>query len=275
MNAKCTPRHVALVDGLSAQHAQLRDRLAQEGCSPVVFEDSSEVLALLCQGRKFDLLFIIEDETLAWRRLVTVCGALGLPTLVLARIPDSGEAMAWLEEFPATPFSDFALVNCGNSELRHRMHRLLHHGEMHRIQTARDKELIFGNYEFNRNHGTVLHRGCEIILQPRQFKLALELFCNMGQVLDRNQLWDMLWAKPSPIKKARALDVCVANVRKKLGLFPDNEFSLRSVYGRGYQLLAVTPRKAATPELASAVRAPIGWTANSSPPQDQVSSSPN
>lgn len=276
MNGKWAPRHVALVDGLAGHRAQLRNRLEEGGYAPVLFENSAELLVLLCGGRRFDLLLIVEDGTSAWNQLVTVCSVFGIPVLVLARKSDSAQAGAWLHEFPVSALFDFAFLDCPNVELHKRIARLLHQGVEHQAQSSKTKGAVFGNYKFYEGLFSVSHRGREINMQPRQFQLALELFRNTGIVLDRNRLWAMLWTTPFPSKSVRTLDVCVANVRKKLELFPENGFTLKSVYGRGYQLLAVTPLMAPEPlaELGAVAQPPSGWAANSSPPADQASASP-
>lgn len=277
MNGKWAPHHVALVDGLAGHRAQLRNRLEESGCSPVLFENSAELLVLLCGGRRFDLLLIVEDGTSAWNQVVTVCSVFGIPALVLARRIDPGRATAWLQEFPVSPLFDFAFLDCQDVELQKRMARLLNQGVEHQAQSSKTKGSVFGNYKFYEGMFSVSHRGREINMQPRQFQLALELFRNTGVVLDRNRLWALLWTTPFPLKSVRTLDVCVANVRKKLELFPENGFTLKSVYGRGYQLLAVTPSMAPVPpaELASDARPSSGWAATSSPPADQASASPH
>lgn len=275
MNGKRAPHHVALIDGLATQRVQLRRRLEHAGCTPVLFEDSSELLALLCSGRRFDLLLIVEDGASTWRQLVTVCGVFGIPALVLAGKSGFKQAHTWAHDFPVSPLFDFAFLNCPEIELQQRILKLLHHGAQCQDQLVKAKGLVFGNYKFHEGLCVVSHRGREINMQPRQFKLALELFRNTGSVLERNRLWALLWTTPFPSKGVRTLDVCVANVRRKLELFPENGFALKSVYGRGYQLLAVSPLKTPVPEFVTADRMPVGWTANSSPALGQASASPH
>jgi DNA-binding winged helix-turn-helix (wHTH) protein len=277
MDGNWAPHHVALMDGLAARRFQLRDRLEQGGCSPALFDNASELLALLCGGKRFNLMLIVEDGTPAWHQLVTVCGVFGIPALVLASACDVERGATWLQDFPGSPLFDYAFVDCQDVELRQRMKRLLDRGVEHQIQSSRRKGAVFGNYRFHEDLRAVSHRGREIDLQPRQFQLALELFRNAGTVLARSRLWALLWTTPFPAKGVRTLDVCVANVRKKLELSPENGFTLRSVYGLGYQLLAATPPREAIPEFASGARLSAGWPthSSSSPPPDQASASPH
>lgn len=266
MNGKRAPHHVALIDGLATQRVQLRRRLEHAGCAPVLFEDSSELLALLCTGRRFDLLLIVEDGASTWRQLVTVCGVFGIPTLVLAGKPGFGQAHTWVHDFPVSPLFDFTFLNCHEIELRQRILKLLHHGAEFHEQLVKAKGLVFGNYKFQEGLCVVAHRGREIGMQPRQFRLALELFRNIGRVMERQQLWASVWGESFPPKNGRSLDVCVTNVRKKLDICPQNGFTLNSVYRRGYQLLAVPPGALSTPDLAKAAPLPVASLATSFQP---------
>ncbi|MCU1617816.1 MAG: hypothetical protein JWO98_5356 [Frankiales bacterium] len=251
MFAKLTPCNVALIDSLGVERMQLRDRLEQTGCAPVLFSDASEFLAMLSRGRRFDLLLVAESGNSAWSQLSAVCGVIGMPALLLAGEPDGGRATAWLQDFPASPLFDFASLDSHNDELHRRMSRLLHRAREHRDHFAGLDETVFGEYAFHKGMHSVVHKSRDICLQPRQFELALTLFRNVGRVLERQQLWTSLWGAP---QGGRSLDVCVANVRRKLHLCPENGFTLNSVYRRGYQLQAVLPMKSTFPEPISATR---------------------
>jgi DNA-binding winged helix-turn-helix (wHTH) protein len=89
----------------------------------------------------------------------------------------------------------------------------------------------------------VVHKGREIMLQPRQFELALELFRNVGRLVYARVAVELAVARRCTAPDgARALDVCVANVRRKLELRRKARFTLHAVYRRGYQLRATPPR---------------------------------
>ncbi|WP_261803692.1 helix-turn-helix domain-containing protein [Variovorax sp. PAMC26660] len=61
-------------------------------------------------------------------------------------------------------------------------------------------------------------------------------------MVTRERLYAVLWGDLPSSPKSRKLDVCVSNVRRKLGLGPDSGFLLRSIYRRGYELNEVTPQ---------------------------------
>lgn len=270
---------MALIESIDAQRVQLRDRLKQGGYTPVLFADVPELLTALGSGARFDLVVIAECGTAAWGQLSAVCGVIGMPALLLARETDCDQATGWFQNFPVSPLFDFTSVDSQNGELFSRMHTLLHRAGERHDQSATAKETVFGDYEFREGLHTVMHRGQEIYLQPRQFDLAHELFLSMGRVLERHHLWASLWGEAFPPQRGRSLDVCVASVRKKLQLCPENGFTLNAVYSRGYQLRAVTPLRAPTlppalaSELTSVARTRVDWAVNSLPPLYQAAPS--
>lgn len=247
MIEKFAPCHVAVIDSLDVQRIRLRDRLVHSGCTPVLFADVSELLTLLSQGTRFDLLLAVEGGNAVWGQLSAVCGVIGMPVLLLVQESGVDRATAWLDDFPAPSLFDFASVDSHDDLLRRRMASLLYRAREHRGRLAEPPEAAFDGYVFHEGVHCVVHKNREIFLQPRQFQLALALFRNIGRVVERQTLWATLWGGRSPPHGARAIDVCVASVRRKLHLHPENGFTLNAVYGRGYQLHALA--SAASPIL--------------------------
>lgn len=56
------------------------------------------------------------------------------------------------------------------------------------------------------------------------------LFKNMGELVSRDDFLNSLGEPPQA--KSRAIDVCAANVRRKLELREENGLVLRSIYRR-------------------------------------------
>ncbi|MGJ7609619.1 MULTISPECIES: winged helix-turn-helix domain-containing protein [unclassified Variovorax] len=240
-----TSRNVALVDGAEAQRVQLRQRLERGGYAPVVFSDAAGLLASFGLGNRFDLVLVVEDDALTWCQLSAVCRVLRVPAFLLIQESDWKKRMARDQDFLASPLFDFALLNTDDSELYTRMSTLLlragdREDTVERLEPA--KQTTVGGYRFVEGLQLVVYQGKEVRLASRQFEVAFELFRNLGGMVERKRLWTSLWGEYSPRKGTRALDVCVANVRKKLDLYPENGFVLRAVYKRGYQLQVIQSR---------------------------------
>jgi DNA-binding response OmpR family regulator len=96
--------------------------------------------------------------------------------------------------------------------------------------------MVRGDYCFLERRRVVLHREREVLLQPREFEFALQLFQNVGRVLTREWLRESIWRARHHREDSRVLDVCAANLRRKLALQSENGFVLKAVYKTGYCL---------------------------------------
>ncbi len=102
--------------------------------------------------------------------------------------------------------------------------------------------LSVGNYEFNRQSGQCTHAGEGIDLTKREFDLAMFFFRNIGRILSRDLLLHHVWNLSGDMQ-TRTVDTHVSRLRSKLGLRPENGWSLSAVYHYGYRLeqVANTP----------------------------------
>ena len=237
MRTKLEPSSIAIVDGEEVRRIALRGRLELMGHLPALFANAGELLAALASGHRFDLLLLSpHDEKTAWGRLCAVCEVLGMPTLLIVPGAHWAAPQPLPDEGSKTAFVDLVVSDAADSELDWRIRALLQRAGAFAQEAAQAQDITLGDYQFFGRQQIVLHRGREIHLQPRQFDLASELFRNVGQVVTRGWLWASLWGRASPREGARALDVCVANVRRKLDLRRENGFMLRAAYKHGYML---------------------------------------
>lgn len=75
----------------------------------------------------------------------------------------------------------------------------------------------------------------EIKLTRQEYRLAFQLFNQLGCPLSRSYLYEYVWGR-SDHPNSRTLDVHIYRVRKKLDLTAENGWNLMSVYGYGYRL---------------------------------------
>lgn len=84
--------------------------------------------------------------------------------------------------------------------------------------------------------GRVLLRHAQPVqLTAKDFDLAVLLLSNIGRLLSRNQIRERVWS-PATALTSRSLDTHVCRVRSKLGLTPENGWTLSAVYRNGYRL---------------------------------------
>ena len=72
-------------------------------------------------------------------------------------------------------------------------------------------------------------------LRPKEFDLAVALFRNIGRLLSRGHLQELVWGKAIQTT-TRTVDTHVSQVRRKLQLGPDSGFQVVPVYHYGYRL---------------------------------------
>ncbi len=207
----------------------------------LAFAEAGELLLALSEGRRFSLLLVGRHDRASRGGLLAVSRVLGMP--VLFTVPDRQWELLAAASEDAVPG---ALLGADVSRMTDTeldwlvcaLARTRREGAP--VSTAHTHGTgLWGDYSFHEDSHVVQFRQSEIHLQPRQFAFALQVFQNLGRVLPRDWLWNALWGKAMQRDGRRALDACASSVRRKLGLHGENGFLLRSVYGRGYQLVAV------------------------------------
>ncbi len=98
----------------------------------------------------------------------------------------------------------------------------------------------FGPYKFIAESRTLAVDGKVVELKNREYDLALFLFQNMGRLLSRDHLREIIWGQNSDVI-SRSLDTHVSRLRTLLDLRPENGFVINAVYGVGYRFEAVKP----------------------------------
>jgi len=101
--------------------------------------------------------------------------------------------------------------------------------------------LSFPPFEIDTNQGEIRRDGTKIELTPKEFELAVTLFRNVGRLISRGYLQEMVWGRAGNLA-TRTVDTHVSQVRKKLDLRPDTGYRVVPVYNYGYRLEQMTPQ---------------------------------
>ena len=96
-----------------------------------------------------------------------------------------------------------------------------------------------------RDSGSIEMDGVPVELKTREYDLALFLFQNMGRLLSRDHLREIIWGQTSDVI-SRSLDTHISRLRSQLDLRPDNGYIVTAVYGMGYRFEAVKPKSEVT-----------------------------
>ena len=104
--------------------------------------------------------------------------------------------------------------------------------------------LEFGRYRFLPETRAIEMDGVPVELKNREYDLALFLFQNMGRLLSRDHLKDIVWGQVADVM-SRSLDTHISRLRTLLDLRPANGFIVSAVYGVGYRFEAVEAQRRA------------------------------
>ena len=104
--------------------------------------------------------------------------------------------------------------------------------------------MAFGRYRFFPETRSIEMDGLPVELKSREYDLALFLFQNMGRLLSRDHLKDIIWGQGTEVI-SRSLDTHISRLRTLLDLRPTQGFIITAVYGVGYRFEAVEPPSSA------------------------------
>ena len=162
---------------------------------------------------------------------------LSRPTWMVGAVPVSPALLAalaasvfYIVEGLGCGADDFMTKPVRIGELRARVAALLR-----RSYTDKTEEVLeFGRYRFLPESRSLEIEGTPVELKNREYELALFLFQNMGQLLTRDHLKEVIWGQV-PDVMSRSLDTHISRLRILLDLRPANGFIVTSVYGVGYR----------------------------------------
>lgn len=126
---------------------------------------------------------------------------------------------------------DYMIKPLRRPELLARVHALLRRAYPREEQTL----LSFPPFEIDTRRSELRRAGRHIDLTPKEFELAVVLFRNIGRLLSRGHLRELVWGHSSDAV-TRTVDTHVSQVRKKLDLRPQSGYRIVPIYNFGYRL---------------------------------------
>lgn len=227
-----TGKRAVVLEDDPLQAERLQQILVACGCECFVYEDGRTLLRDLHRA-SFDLFLldwtvphITGTEIVRWiRRNI----ADPVPVLFITNRDDERDIIEALE----CGADDYMIKPVRRGELLARLRAL-----WRRAYPAEPaSRLDVGPYAFDLQLKEVQLNGELIPLKPKEFRLALYLFQNVGRLLSRDQLMNEIWG--TDVVASRTLDTHISQIRRKLALRPENGYRLLPVYSLGYRLEAV------------------------------------
>jgi two-component system alkaline phosphatase synthesis response regulator PhoP len=214
--------------------------LAREGMETLVVEDGEAALERLrWEAEPFDL--VVLDVMLPGMDGISVCreiraGEAGsassdVPIVMLTARDDETSVVVGLEvgadDYITKPFSPRELVSRVRAHLRRR--RL----DAKRFPDEQQK-LEFPGLELDLRSRWVTSGGEPVALTAKEFELLALLAANPGRVYSREQIMRHLWDGEF-YGEARAVDVHVQHIRRKIEPDPKHPHYVQTVRGVGYR----------------------------------------
>ncbi len=95
--------------------------------------------------------------------------------------------------------------------------------------------LEFDNLKVDLSKRKISINDSDIKLTDKEVDLACYFFRNLGVLLSRGHLMNVVWGSSSDVE-TRKVDVHVSHLRSKLKLVPEHNWKLSSIYQQGYRL---------------------------------------
>ena len=227
---------IAVIDDDPAQLDLVKAVVASMGHDCHLFENANALMRVLPK-ETFDL-FIVDwglpdlpgiDVIRALRRMAMT----PVPILMVTNRSDERDIVEGL----TAGADDYMVKSSRVGELRARLMALLRRGG----HIPPSNEVAWGPYRFLVQDRSVSLLGVEITgLNGKEYELALIMFRNLGRLLSRAHLREVVWGETSEAP-SRSLDTHVSRLRSKLDLNPANGYVVSAIYGMGYRLDAVDP----------------------------------
>lgn len=215
----------------------IEQALLREGMETVAVEDGEAALERLLSCGPFDL--VILDIMLPGIDGFSVCQELragpthrDVPVLVLTARDDETSVVVGLEvgadDYITKPFSPRELVSRVRAHLRRRRLNDSASGEEHR------QTLEFPKLSIDLLRREVISQGEPVSLTASEFEILVFLASSPGRVYGREQIMRQLY-DGNFYGDARAVDVHIQHIRKKIEPDPQNPSYLHTVRGIGYK----------------------------------------
>ena len=92
----------------------------------------------------------------------------------------------------------------------------------------------FGNFELDLTAHRLFHKGAEVELTAKEFRLLAHLASRSGCALTRDDILDAVWGR-SVIVTPRSIDRCVATLRAKIEPDPHHPVYIQTIRDIGYR----------------------------------------
>ena len=111
------------------------------------------------------------------------------------------------------------------------------HALIRRVSGAKAESSVLevGDFCIDSSTSSVTHKGEQITLTDREFKLVEILFKQLGNIVSRGYILENVWGISADIN-SRTVDTHISRIRQKLHLTPEHGWKVKAIYQHGYRL---------------------------------------
>ena len=132
---------------------------------------------------------------------------------------------------------DYLIKPFSASELMMKVESLLRRYIVYKGKEDKDIITLSSGVEVNVTDKTVKKHGEDIPLREKEHDIFFYLLEKRGQTVDPNELFEAVWQEQALSSSANNVMVNMLGLRKKLEDDPSNPKIIKTVWGRGYQLV--------------------------------------
>jgi DNA-binding response OmpR family regulator len=218
---------ILIVEDEPALLRGLKDTFASKGCEALVAADGETGLDLAI-SRLPDLILL--DIMLPKLNGYEICRmvrehGLDVPIILLTAKGQEEDIVLGLnlgaDDYVTKPFKIRELVARVNAFLRRR-------------KSGQETVCRFGDHELNLDAHKLFHRGQEVELTAKEFRLLAYFASRQGRALTRNEILNAVWGS-SVFVTPRSIDRCVTTLRAKIEADPHNPCHIQTIRDIGYR----------------------------------------
>lgn len=157
-----------------------------------------------------------------------------VPVLFLtAKSQDSDKTLGFSvggDDYLVKPFS--------YNELMNRVKAILRRYYVYGAKASEKSSIIYccGNIEIDTSRCQVKVDGEEVVLTDIEYRILLLLASHPQRIYSAQNIYELVWNEPYTYSSNNNVMVHIRNIRKKLGDDPQNNHTIRTVWGKGYRI---------------------------------------
>lgn len=227
-------KKILFVDDDPEIREALRLLLSCEGYETLEASCGKEVLELIDDTVDLVILDVMMPEINGYTICAEIRKRYTVPVLFLtAKSQDSDKTLGFSvggDDYLVKPFS--------YNELMNRVKAILRRYYVYGAKASEKSSIIYccGNIEIDTSRCLVKVDGEEVVLTDIEYRILLLLASHPQRIYSAQNIYELVWNEPYTYSSNNNVMVHIRNIRKKLGDDPQNNYTIRTVWGKGYRI---------------------------------------